>query len=290
MSLVEQYWSGVLRRMQAEVDVFNNLINHAGEMGRENELSLARVLSSLVPRRFGIGSGLLIDTFGNDSKQMDIIIYDQTEEPALLAQTNQVLFPVENVHACIEVKTTINKEQIRDAGAKKQSIERLRSRDEHSLPIFALVGFGAGLQAETIVDHISDLGGEIDTRPDLIFILDLGLYAVRRSLLAPDFDSDGSDYIIGLTLLHEREVSGARIPQTYRQPPRAYQEDDFSEAGTIYPIVQIKKDYWIAEPSRALLLFCDTLVSNLAARQSKRPPAIRHYISGAARDLVFLAE
>jgi len=41
MNLVGQYWRGVQGRLQAEVDGFNSLIWHQGELGRENEPSLA---------------------------------------------------------------------------------------------------------------------------------------------------------------------------------------------------------------------------------------------------------
>src|SRR5437879_9254003 len=99
MSIVEQYWTGVLRRLQAEVENFNRLIEHQGEKGRENESSLARILERLVPTRYGIGSGLLFDAGGKQSRQMDIVVHEQGDEPALLAQTNQVLFPVANVRA-----------------------------------------------------------------------------------------------------------------------------------------------------------------------------------------------
>jgi hypothetical protein len=97
LPVVEDYWSGVLRRLQTEVDVFNQLVNHLPTRGTENELSFIRLLGGLVPRRYGIGTGLLIDAHDKSSNQTDIVIYDQADEPAILAQTSQVLFPIENV-------------------------------------------------------------------------------------------------------------------------------------------------------------------------------------------------
>src|SRR5690606_22020378 len=97
-------------RLQAEVEGFNNIIEHQGEKGRENELSLSRMIERLAPTRYGVGTGLAFDSGGTQSRQTDVVIYDAIDEPAIFAQTNQVLFPIENVRAFVEVKTTMNKD------------------------------------------------------------------------------------------------------------------------------------------------------------------------------------
>lgn len=40
MPIVEQYWTGVLQRLDAEVAVFSKLVTHEGERGRENEAAI----------------------------------------------------------------------------------------------------------------------------------------------------------------------------------------------------------------------------------------------------------
>lgn len=102
-NVVEQYWTGVLDRLRAEVDVLGTLIDHAGERGRENEIALSRILERFLPSRYGLGTGLLVDAEGGYSRQADLVIYDK-DQPALLGQTTPLLFPVETVYACIEVK------------------------------------------------------------------------------------------------------------------------------------------------------------------------------------------
>jgi hypothetical protein len=126
VSIVEEYWAGVLARLQAEVEVFARLVQHRGEQGRESEVALARLLGSFVPQRFGIGTGLIIDTEDRYSRQMDLVVFEQSDEPAVLAQTTQLLYPIEAVLACIEVKTTIRKEALDDCATKKASITALK--------------------------------------------------------------------------------------------------------------------------------------------------------------------
>src|SRR5689334_7168010 len=103
MSALEAYWTGVLQRLRAEVDIFSRLVNHMGERGRMNELALAALLEGFVPDRTGVGTGLLIDSLDYQGPQTDVILFDQANQPAVMAQSTQVLFPVEVVQATIAV-------------------------------------------------------------------------------------------------------------------------------------------------------------------------------------------
>lgn len=276
MAILEEYWSGVLRRLQAEVDTFNRLINHQGEKGRENELSLARVLERLVPSKYGIGSGLLIDSEGNYSKQMDIIVYDHSEEPALMAQTNQVLFPVENVRLCIEVKTTADKDEIEDAVKKMASIRALKSNGPY--PNFAFVGYQASQMAKTIAGHLK-AGGQ-DDRLDFACVLQLGMFAAKEKF-APGVVDLGEEYVVGVTLLHER-AKNERISGSFVMPSDD-DTTDFLYDGHQYPIVNVLGEDFVCEPSRALLLFCESMLNALALED--RRSVLSHYLTDTGREL-----
>lgn len=62
---------------------------------------------------------------------MDILLFDQSDEPTVMAQTTQLLFPVEQVRAAVEVKSRLTAEEIRDCGAKRASLGSLVS---HATP------------------------------------------------------------------------------------------------------------------------------------------------------------
>src|SRR5438132_165434 len=114
MSIIEEYWAGVVARLQAEVDVFARLVNHSGEMGREHEVALQRLLEGFLPTQYGLGTGQLIDAQDGYSQQTDIVIFDQHTHPRVLSQTTPLLFPVETVYACIEVKALMRTQDIDD--------------------------------------------------------------------------------------------------------------------------------------------------------------------------------
>jgi hypothetical protein len=218
-NVVEEYWSGVLNRLQAEVESFNQIIAHLGEKGRENELSLARVLERLIPTRYAVGSGLLIDADGHSSRQLDIIIYDQADEPAIFGQTTQVLYPVENVRACIEVKTTANKTEIQDAGKKCKSVRSLKSRTNR-WPVIALAAYSASQMAETLATHLLELDASSE-RPEIACVIELGFLAAPARLLATS-EGDGSDaYVAGITPLQVVE-DGTRSKGKYVPVPDSH--------------------------------------------------------------------
>ncbi|AUA12708.1 hypothetical protein CFP59_04854 [Streptomyces malaysiensis subsp. malaysiensis] len=268
------------------MDIFNKLIKHWGERGRENELSLARLLENLIPRHYGVGSGMVIDCHDKYSQQTDIVVFDQADEPAFLAQSNQVLFPVENVRACIEVKTTVNKEELKESGSKRASLHKLTPmQGKH--PLFHFVGYKPGQYPDTISRHLRAL--EDTQKPDLFCVVDIGMIGGRKDLLQPVFGDTlvgTDDYVIAMTCLHARDASGQRQLGVYKEPPEDFTEPRILHDGGSYPIVALGRDWKVAEPSRSLLIFCACLVHTLAVHDGKPPPASSHYLSGATLDIV----
>src|SRR5690606_4877400 len=114
-NILTTYFDGVTQRIQAEIDYINRLIGHAGETGKANEHLLSELLKKFLPKKYSIGSGIIIDKDGNRSKQIDIIIYDSQFHPELFAQGTAVLFPVDVVYMTIEIKTTLNKQLVEQA-------------------------------------------------------------------------------------------------------------------------------------------------------------------------------
>lgn len=277
MPIVEEYWGGVLARLQAEVDVFARLVRHKGEQGRENEAALARLLESFVPRRFGIGTGLIIDASDRTSRQMDLVVFEQSDEPAVLAQTTQLLYPVETVVACIEVKTTVRRDELEDCARKKASISELEPRRAHPdtsrYPLFFVLGYSASLLPASIYEAMEEI--EPEERPDVISVLEPGVLAGRTDALQ---QPGADDYAGGLVLL--RDKTGTPISGT----PRG--SDMMAEhKGRLYPLVKYGDEYVLVEPARNLLLFVEALVRLLAKQQARREPVLTHYLDDQTRHL-----
>ncbi|EPE2694730.1 DUF6602 domain-containing protein [Vibrio alginolyticus] len=80
---------------------------HKLEFGEYRERVLVRLLKSILPARFDIGSGFVVNDEGKVSTQCDLIIYDKNEMPILESDYGQRFFPVEAVVGVGEVKSKI---------------------------------------------------------------------------------------------------------------------------------------------------------------------------------------
>jgi len=135
-NFLNMYYYGVVQRLQLEIDYLNRLITHKGERGEANEKSLTNLLVKFLPKRYSIGSGIIIDKFGNNSKQVDIIIYDSDFHPELFSQGAAAsLYPVDVVYMTIEIKTTMTKDAMNDAIENVASVKRLKFIDSPVLKL-----------------------------------------------------------------------------------------------------------------------------------------------------------
>jgi hypothetical protein len=281
---VETYWNGVLRRLQAEVEDFNRLITHHGERGRANEHALARILQSLIPSRYAVGTGLIIDSSGMTSKQCDVVLFEQADQPRLFAQTTQLLYLLETVRAVIEVKTTMDKGDIRDAAAKKLSIDALSPvhpyRDNCTHPLFMLFAYDADAYPDTVAANLLALPPE--QRPDLVCVIEPGFVAGDPKLIRPPGE-DSQEYLTGVTLL----LNDDGRPVERKEDNRV--DHDGHGKGGSHPKDRHNEKDMRGDPARALLLFADGLLRGLAARGGSSLPESTAYISSQARHLAPLA-
>src|SRR5690349_3324615 len=84
-----------------------NIVPHFGEQGRNLEEYLRRFLEGLLPEKYSVGSGIIVDSKGNYSSQTDVIIYDRFHNSQIFTEYSQVIFPVECVYGIVEVKKNL---------------------------------------------------------------------------------------------------------------------------------------------------------------------------------------
>lgn len=114
-NLLTKYYQGLLQQIRSEVDLINTLFEHQGLKGEGNERLLRDFLKDFVAKKYGIGTGVVIDKMGKSSKQCDIIIYDEFLYPSVLTHGKIQLFPVDVVYATVEIKTTLSFQKSKEA-------------------------------------------------------------------------------------------------------------------------------------------------------------------------------
>lgn len=91
-------------------------LSHQGVKGNVLEILIGQLFEPLLPADVGIGTGQIIDCFGNNiSNQVDIIIYNRSILPPILVDGKLGVFPVESVLYAIEVKTRLTAKELRIA-------------------------------------------------------------------------------------------------------------------------------------------------------------------------------
>ena len=115
---------GIHHRLVAQLRERRNL-PHKGTAGDEGELLWLGVLEAHLPRRYAVRRGLVIDSRGERSDALDLIIYDPQYTPVFLSQDEHAYIFAEAVYATFEVKYEINKANIDYAADKAASVRRL---------------------------------------------------------------------------------------------------------------------------------------------------------------------
>jgi hypothetical protein len=126
-------------------------VEHPGLVGQLREILVRELLRPILPPSVGFGTGKIVDHLGNESRQVDVIVYDRSLMPPLLYGVEDVgLYPVEACLYAIEVKSKATAESVRDAIRNAASVGALEYAPEFSrdgVPIdrviAALFAFGS---------------------------------------------------------------------------------------------------------------------------------------------------
>lgn len=282
MNVVEEYWSGVSQRLQTEVDVINRLVKHNGEVGRANENSLSTLLREMLPSSIGVGTGIVIDSSGRRSKQTDIILFDVSNQPQMLAQTTQLLFPIETVLMAVEVKTTLDAAAVQDVGEKCSALRELEDSRGCQGPALGLFSYHCSGAAASIGIALKDLG--FNKRPDVSCIVNPGIIGLP--------DTEAGEGGVHFVPLHDRDEFGERISEQWAMPPDEHKGAYVAYGESLYPISRLlpkARERYVFDPGRALLLFCSEMLTVLATKKVVEVNWLQHYLSGTARETIAIS-
>lgn len=110
----------------------SNRITHQGDKGEVNEQYFIDFLRHYLPNRYTVNKAIILDSLGNTSDSIDVVVYDRQYTPTLLDNDKHRYVPAESVYAVFECKPTINKEYLEYAGTKAASVRALHRT---SIPI-----------------------------------------------------------------------------------------------------------------------------------------------------------
>lgn len=115
----------------------SNRIRHQGDKGEVNEQYFIDFLRHYLPDRYTVDKAMVIDSYGNMSESIDVVVFDRQYTPTLMDSDKHRYVPAESVYAVFECKPTISKEYLTYAGEKAASVRKLHRT---SIEIYAASG------------------------------------------------------------------------------------------------------------------------------------------------------
>tara|TARA_R110002111_G_scaffold177181_1_gene243215 strand:+ start:19454 stop:20197 length:744 start_codon:yes stop_codon:yes gene_type:complete len=111
---------------QAAQELNREFAVHQGTKGEATETSWIHLLQEYLPNRYAIERAMVVDSNGEVSEQIDIVIFDRQYTPFVINYESLVYIPAESVYAVFEVKQDISKEHIEYTSKKLKSVRRLK--------------------------------------------------------------------------------------------------------------------------------------------------------------------
>jgi hypothetical protein len=190
-------------QLRSNLEEARATFSHQGDKGDHVEGAARQFLRDHIPRRYGIGEGEVIDTQGQRSGQLDVVISDE-QQPFSFPEGSPGLYLVEGVAAVADVKSVLSTTELEDVVGKAHLFKKLgklqtvgelafgrspaTDRFYHHPPFF-VIAFDNNVQPQTIVNRLrnSDLGNNAPySGVDALFVLGQG-WAINFS--------DGNDQL-----------------------------------------------------------------------------------------------
>lgn len=114
-----------IKKALADSDIASEK-KHPYLTGKVREILLNSLINPLLNKKYSSGTGHVVDFNGNQSKEMDICLYSNNLLPPFFHTLTDKLgmFPIESVMKCIEVKSVINKRNLKDAFDKFKYLDQ----------------------------------------------------------------------------------------------------------------------------------------------------------------------
>ncbi len=98
---------------------------HPGMKGKIREKAAKNLFEPLLPQGFNIGiNGKIIDHYDNNSKEIDLIIFNRSILPAIMYYDEYTYYPAEICFFAIEIKSNLTATEIKDAIDKAKYLKK----------------------------------------------------------------------------------------------------------------------------------------------------------------------
>jgi hypothetical protein len=177
----------ILSKIRQEYDTFlhaNSQIAHKPLKGTFNEYGIVSLLAELLPKNYGLGKGLIIDTKNSQSCESDVIIYDKNDIAPAFFGPDTGLFPIECCRYVFEIKSCSNATEIKDAIEKARILKSMHSVNGNG-PVFSYFAYTTDIIDMTEFERYFKYDNTIATNAliDVICVIKNGYWYKRNSVM-----------------------------------------------------------------------------------------------------------
>ena len=143
---MKQYYKNVQKKILVQKDIIRSLLKDPKVIGDYYEAIIMDAVRESISDYFSARRGVILADNGQASRECDIIVYSAAEYGPLFLSGDIIVVNPEAVRCVIQVKGTINTENLKDAIANLAAVDRLRPG------IWKLiVGFRTSITYETLL-------------------------------------------------------------------------------------------------------------------------------------------
>lgn len=146
-TLAQKHATDVIKGLVEQVRSMGDL-EHKLTQGELKELDVSDVLKRFLTSQFSVGCGIVVNQEGRQSRQTDIVIYDNRIIPPIVEKQGRGIYPVESVIATASIRTTLDGAGVKEAEeAAKYLSENVAGGYAKGIPpLYATLGFGGGIE------------------------------------------------------------------------------------------------------------------------------------------------
>lgn len=176
----------IAKKLKIDFDGITKQIEHNGVKGSAREDLLKDYLRKLLPDKYSISSGIIIDNNQSQSKQQDFIIHDAFNCPSFFKTDSNAILPIESVYATIEIKSTLDYDALEQSVENIRSVRKLQKLPNRNIisneynnqyPLGFVFAYSSKYSLEQMQKKLFELNKNVDGRHQIsiICVLDKGL-------------------------------------------------------------------------------------------------------------------
>ncbi len=124
---MEKYYKNVQEKLLVQRDIIRSLLRDPQIIGDYYEAIIRDAIRESIPSSFAVRRGVILSEAGETSRECDIIVYSAVEYGPLFLSENIAVVNPEAVRIVVQVKGTLNVENLKDAIENLEYVNRLRT-------------------------------------------------------------------------------------------------------------------------------------------------------------------